>query len=72
MVEPRRPRRRRRSAPALPGVQADVVVVVAGGEEGGEAETEQGRRVAEIQETARCGEKSKEDKVAHAEAETQG
>ncbi len=41
-------------------------------EEGGEAEAEQGRRVAEIQETARCGEKGQKYQVAHAEPEAQG
>src|SRR5215207_3801439 len=41
------------------------------GEERGEADAEQGRPVAEIQETARCGEKGQKYEVAHAEAKTQ-
>src|SRR3712207_8585695 len=41
-------------------------------EERGEAEGEQGRRVAEVEKAARCGEQGNEYEVANAEAETQG
>src|SRR5215212_605198 len=41
------------------------------GEERANADAEQGRDVAEVQEATRCREKGQEDKVAQAEAETQ-
>src|SRR5918995_3854636 len=42
------------------------------GEEGGRADAEQGRDVAEVEEAARGGEEGEEDKIAQAEAEPEG